>query len=194
MANCAAARGPFWCIARYPVHRIWLSKFVAALIMFVGAVVVPTASVALWCAWPGNVAGPFVPSMLLPSGIDLVCALPYYFAGCVVGLWRAPLTISRGLALAVPLFTSLVAHNVKDARWALVVAVAATLWLGWLARGLFVRFARRAPTDWAVLATTLWFGLCAAHLMLGAFAPMPLGDVSDSTDRRPGRMVCVARG
>ena len=169
-------RGSWTFLLHRPIagRRIFAAKVMAALLMFAGAVVLPTALVAAWCAWPGNIAGPFVPSMLAPAGVDLLCALPYYFTGCVIGLWQARFTASRGLLLVVPLANSLFAHGAAEVWMPLVSGVVATGWMAWLAGAAFIGFERRKRSGWAMLAAALWAGLCAIHLVGAAFMPEPM--------------------
>ncbi len=179
-------RGSWTFLLHRPIarQRIFLAKVLAALLMFVAAILAPTAAVAAWCAWPGNVAGPFVPSMLVPASVDLLCALPYYFAGCVVGLWQARWTGSRGLVLVLPVFNSLFTHVIAEHAWMSVLASLVALgWLAGLARALFLGPERRSHGKRALLATALGFGLCGLHLAAFAFVPTP---IVDSTHRDYG--------
>ena len=71
-------------------RRIFLARSAAGLTLFALAVFIPYAGLAAWVAIPGNLPAPWVPQMLIPTGIDAVGAVAYYFAGTLLTLRNAP--------------------------------------------------------------------------------------------------------
>ncbi len=165
------------------VHRplalthIFAAKVFAAAVLFSAAVLLPTVLLVAWYAVPGHVAGPFSWPMVGPAVVDLFAALPYYFAGVVMGLWQARYTVSRGALIVAPLLNSVFAHSVAPSlSAALVSSLLLTLAYAWLARGVFIQHAPRSTLVQSALAGTLATALAAMHLLATAMAPPPAYD------------------
>ena len=180
-----------------PRDRLFLAKAAAALLLFLGAIVLPTVVAAAWCAWPGSIAAPFTAAMLVPASVDLLCAMPYYFAGVVMGLWQARFSVTRALPIAGALVVSVLAHKILDeVWWVLLVAVAATAWLGVVSRNLFVGATEspgRAAPARLMLIITAWIGVAVLQLALEPFVPDSLNDGGAVTRNTETQEIMVAR-
>lgn len=162
------------------VHRplalthIFTAKVATAAVLFGGAVLLPTVLLIAWYATPGHVAAPFSWPMVGPAVVDLFAALPYYFAGMVMGLWQARYTVSRGALIVAPLLNSVFAHSLAPSlHAALLSTTLLSLAYRWLARAVFMQHAPRSVgVQWA-LAGTLATALASLHLLAAAVAPAP---------------------
>ena len=71
-------------------RRIFLARSAAGLVMFLVAVILPYAGLAVWTAIPGNLPAPWIPQLLIPHAIDAFGAMAYYFAGTLLTVRNAP--------------------------------------------------------------------------------------------------------
>jgi hypothetical protein len=101
------------------IHRpispssIFFAKFLAGLLNYLAASVVPLAVTTLWVATPGNVAAPFDWHMILPRLADVLGGIGWFSAGMLVGARQARWIGSRlfpvGLALVASFYVDLLA-------------------------------------------------------------------------------------
>ena len=96
-------------------RRIFLARSVAGLTLFALAIVVPYLVFVVWAAVPGSVPAPWVPQMLIPTAIDTIGAVAYYFAGTLLTLRGAPWFGVRLAPLgAAIVFTAMTYSNQSD--------------------------------------------------------------------------------
>jgi hypothetical protein len=87
--------------------EIFLAKTLAGLVLYAVVVGLPLLCFIIWALWPGHVAAPFEPAMLLPVAAYILAAIGCYFAGQLTGLRQARWYASRALGLGLALSAGL---------------------------------------------------------------------------------------
>lgn len=168
------------------IAQIYAGKVAAAFIAFSFAIVLPSAVAVAYFAMPGIVPAPFSFSAVVPMGLDLFAAWPYYFCALAMGAWEVPRWLRPAL-LGLPLLSTLVSYY---PRWPfpspfqslIFTAAAAAI----MAAGAYQLFTggRRASRSLVPLALAGVLGFCI-HAFTLNFLPRDTTWV-DSNRRAPG--------
>jgi hypothetical protein len=176
--------------------RIFLSKVIAGVGLYLLAVGMPLAGAVAWTATPGHAYTPFHPAMTLPWLADILTGVVYYFAGMLTAQREARWYGSRGLALAAALLCSFLVWALPEFWQALLVIVFSAALLGVAAWGSFLSggaWAAQPPLARACLGVTLLAGL----LVAGIVGKLAVGAWFDSDEKfyytldRQGRLLIV---
>ncbi len=176
--------------------RIFLSKAVAGVGLYLLALGIPLTGAVLWSATPGHRDKPFHPAMALPWVADVLTGLVYYFAGMLAAQREARWYGSRALPLAAALLCSFLVWALPEFEQALLAIALSAAVLGVAAWGSFLSGGAFAPQPWLArtcLVVTLLAGLLAAgfvgKLALGAW--FDTGEKYYYTLDREGRLLIV---
>ncbi|MCC6581352.1 MAG: ABC transporter permease [Phycisphaeraceae bacterium] len=170
-----------------PIRRqaIFAGKAFAGLLLYVLATAIPWLCAAGWAAWPGHLAAPFLPQMLLPGVADITIGMAWFFAGMLIGIRQARWWGSRLLPLGLVLIVSLAATNARTWAWAMVIASSSVLTLLLAAWGSFLvgGATARQPltTRWAT-GVSLIAGLWVV-LWVCAMIPCAILTIYEETQR-----------
>jgi hypothetical protein len=142
--------------------RIFLSKVIAGVGIYLLAFGVPFACVQTWMAMPGHMPAPYHWRAGLPWLTDILAGLVYYFAGMLTAQREARWYGSRCLGLAAALICTALVSTLPELWQALlVIALSGTL-LGVAAWGSFLSggaYAAQPRVAKAALTLTLLAGL-----------------------------------
>lgn len=151
----------------YLIHRpitrtkIFLSKAVAGLALYVLAVGLPLAGFVIWGSMPGHVAAPFEWGMAWPALKILIAGTAFYFAGMLTSLRQARWYVSRGFGLGLALAVVFIAMNAGDVNDDIplifapvcIVVLAVAAWGSFLSHGEY----RGQPVAGRLALTTALF-------------------------------------
>jgi hypothetical protein len=142
--------------------RIFLSKVIAGVGIYLLALGIPFACVQTWMATPGHMPAPYDWRAALPWLTDILAGLVYYFAGMLTAQREARWCGSRCLGLAAGLLCTALVSTLPELWQALLVIalfgtlVGAAAWGSFLAGGAYAAQPRLAK---AALTLTLLAGL-----------------------------------
>src|SRR5262245_39372116 len=148
--------------------RIFLSKVIAGLGIYLLALGVPFVGVEIWMATPGNMPAPYHWKTSLPWLGDILAGVVYYFVGMLTAQREARWYGSRGLGLGAALFCTFLVWTVPEFWQALAFIVLVGTFVGVAAWGSFLAGGAYAPQPRlakVALAGTLLVGLLVVSVV-----------------------------
>jgi hypothetical protein len=176
--------------------RIFLSKAVAGVGLYLLALGIPLTGAVLWSAAPGHMDKPFHPAMALPWVADVLAGVVYYFAGMLTAQREARWYGSRGLPFAAALLCSFLVWALPEFWQALLAIGLSAALVATAAWGSFRTGGAYAPQP-RLARVCLVVTLLAGLLVAGIVGKLAVGAWFDTNERsyytldRQGRLLIV---
>jgi hypothetical protein len=148
--------------------RIFVSKVIAGVGIYLLAMGIPFVCVQAWMAIPGHMPAPYQWGNGLPWLADILAGVVYYFAGMLTAQREARWYGSRGLGLVTAFLCTVLVWTLPEFWQALLAILVLGAFLGLAAWGSFLAGGAYVPQPRlarAALAGTLVIGLLVASFI-----------------------------
>ena len=142
-------------------RRIFLARSAAGIAIYLLAISIPYLVFAAWLDIPGSMPVPWIPQMLIPTAIDCIGGVAYYFFGTLLALRGAPWFGVRIAPVGAAIVATALSYQNESALVGVALVVLSGTLLGVLATEAFVQngeFEAMGPVAKYLLTPIAGFG------------------------------------